>query len=170
GRLRARSAQPRLRPCGPRLERSGDRDALRARTAALWQRQLEHAVLQLRLHLLGIDLVAQREAAARPADIGLLEQHPAAVGLLALRLGLGADGDHVAVHRHVDVLALHAGHRRGDLVGLVGFGHVDADVAAAALVPRARAEEAPHHLREEIVAIEASQSVHRYLLAATVFT
>src|SRR5688500_10664958 len=58
----------------------------------LRQRQLEHAILELGLHLGLVDLLRQRESTAHLAVDALGMQHALVVGrLLLLHLGLQAD-------------------------------------------------------------------------------
>src|SRR5581483_11670706 len=63
--------------------RAGDLDLARARALRLRQRQGEHAVLEVRLGLVGIDRAGERERPAERADAALAQ-----VPALAL-LGLG---------------------------------------------------------------------------------
>jgi hypothetical protein len=53
-----------------RISRPPDLDRLGGAGFLLGQRQLEHAVLQLRDDTRGVDLVRQREAARRAAVVG----------------------------------------------------------------------------------------------------
>jgi hypothetical protein len=139
-----------------------DVDAPAPAAFALGQRELEDAVLELGDDALVVDLVGQREAALRTADVGLLQQH-AAAGLLFLLLAhLGRDGDEVAVHRDVDVLLLRAGDLGAHLVVLVVLGHVEPDVGGhVALEGGRRAAEAAEEVGHELVeGIVAGQSAH----------
>src|SRR5579859_3078166 len=105
----------------------------------LGQRQLQHAVLERRLGLLGVYARGQRHAAHVAAVAVLLVMHGALLTLAVLFLAVHLALDHklIALHGDVDVFRLHAGHRRLHDQVFVVLGDVDRHRHAAAVLAAA---------------------------------
>src|SRR5436305_13228265 len=85
-----------------------NRDLLALRRRLLRQRELEHAVAELRFGFRLVDFLRQREAAAYLAEHALGVQHALVLRGLALAPDLGSERHLRAVDRHLDLFFLHA--------------------------------------------------------------
>src|SRR5450830_372184 len=99
-------------------------DQLRLRRRRLWQVDAQDALLELRPHLLGVDVGRHREAAD---ELPVLTLHLVeALALLFLLLSaLAFDREHAVLEMNLDLLLLHLGE-----IGLddeLGFGLLDVD-------------------------------------------
>src|SRR5437660_2898626 len=81
---------------------------------------LEHAVLELRSHLLSIGVFRKGEA-ARKAPIGALHAVILPAFLLLLKHPLSRDGEHIVLNRHLHVLFLDLGKLGLDEIFIVIF-------------------------------------------------
>src|SRR5690606_29962323 len=95
------------------LRAAADLDPPRLARLGLGDVHREHAVLERRLDVVGVDGGVELEGAEEPA-VGPLDAVEAAVLLLARRLPFTADGEGVALHRHLDVLGGDAGEVEGE--------------------------------------------------------
>src|SRR4051794_25432330 len=153
-----------------------DPDLARLDLLGLGEAELEDAVLERRLGLVGLEARRQRhgphQAAARD-----LPHDPAALLLLVLRAVLGADRQGAVLDGDVDVLGLDPGQRRLHEQRVRGGSHVErepAEVAVAAVRVRpvhGVVEQAVHRLAERHELAEGRRSTAErhliYLLHAT---
>src|SRR5258706_4566238 len=141
-----------------------DRNLLALRRGLLGQRQLEHAVLELRLGFRLVDFLRQREAAHHLAVHALGVEHALVLGRFLLALDLGLEGHLIAVDADVDIFLLHSRQLCAHHVGAVLLGHVH--LGARQLHPAAVAPgfecQRPHEeaLEQFVQVIEWVESRH----------
>src|SRR4051812_14512031 len=128
GRLAGRASLDRGRPavaaCAPEgVAVPRDLDPPRLALLGLWDRHLEHAIVEGGLDLVRIDAVGQRQRAAELAERAL---EPEETLLLALVFGLALAGERErpVVELDRDVLLLHAGQIGLEHVVVVGLDEI----------------------------------------------